>query len=685
MTRQVGLVGQEEEPADEAREHGIEGEGVERGRERLHGGTVESAALDGRHREERSLVVAERVDAGGEHCVERGRQHVCLDVAAQVAVPGGELLEEERHAVGELDGLGADVLVEVRSGGGQEPPRGEWRQRVEPDHLGLVECGEPRRDILGELRPGQRDDEHRAPGERRHVPDQIEERRGSPVDVVHREHQRVLRRDCFECAPERPGDLVVGRLRLAGAERGGDALRDGPGMRVVGQERTHPRLGLQSAGEPFDELTQRPECGLVAGRTATADRDGCTCGGTVEELLDEARLSDPRGPHHDPQDAVAAALRFVERPLERTQLKLPVDEPRSRRPIERRRLVEPGQHECLAQWFGRRAVGDERSCLRIEDDRAGRSRSREADRPLRHVSPTPDGAVGVHDREDVAARERDPRPQPVRRQVRGEGQCRPSGPEGVVFSRCRGPEDEERRSAVHALNCGFVAGCDLVEPSPDGSLRLEQPVGVPEQLAREDGNAGAARACSRRRRLARRLGRRELRRVHEDRALELAERLARGEAELVESVARHPILRKRVGLAPAPVQREHQQLPETLLEWMIVHEGFQLGNDVHVPSAPEIDVEPLDERPKAELLKPCAVRRSGTLELDVGQRRPVPQLERAPQVVRRGVEVAGRSGRPAACVQPRELRHVDRPAVEHEPIAQRHRRESLVPERPSKP
>ena len=92
-----------------------------------------------------------------------------------------------------------------------------------------------------------------------------------------------------------------------------------------------------------------------------------------------------------------------------------------------------------------------------------------------------------------------------------------------------------------------------------------------------------------RRTLARR---RELWVVAEHRPLELLERGARLDPELIdEGSAGLPVRLQRLGVPPGPVQRAHQHRARALTQRMLANERLDLADDVGMPAAPEIGFE----------------------------------------------------------------------------------------------
>src|SRR5262249_32830455 len=92
----------------------------------------------------------------------------------------------------------------------------------------------------------------------------------------------------------------------------------------------------------------------------------------------------------------------------------------------------------------------------------------------------------------------------------------------------------------------------------------------------------------------------------EDLAFELPQRRARLDSELLYEDRTHFLVAAECfGLAPAPVQREQQQLPPALTQRMLVHERLQIGDDLLVPTERELGFGMFGDRDQAQLLEPA--------------------------------------------------------------------------------
>ena len=141
--------------------------------------------------------------------------------------------------------------------------------------------------------------------------------------------------------------------------------------------------------------------------------------------------------------------------------------------------------------------------------------------------------------------------------------------------------------------------------------------------------------------------RRQIRVLPEDRRLELLQRLARLEAQLVGELAPGLAVRlERLGLALAAVEREHQLVPEPLPQRMRGHERLELRHQLGVAAEREVGLDTQLERAEPQLLQPRDLGLSELLVGQVGQRRPAPQRECLAQL--RADAVSGEARRASA-------------------------------------
>ena len=131
---------------------------------------------------------------------------------------------------------------------------------------------------------------------------------------------------------------------------------------------------------------------------------------------------------------------------------------------------------------------------------------------------------------------------------------------------------------------------------------------------------------------SRRLRELERRILAQDRALELLQRRARLDPELVdEHASRGLVGGQRLGLAARPVEREHQLAAQALAQGMLGRERLELRDQRGVPAEGEVGVDPPLDREQVHLLEAPDRRLRERLVGEVGERRPAPERERLAQ------------------------------------------------------
>ena len=152
----------------------------------------------------------------------------------------------------------------------------------------------------------------------------------------------------------------------------------------------------------------------------------------------------------------------------------------------------------------------------------------------------------------------------------------------------------------------------------------------------------------------------------EDRALELPQRLAGLDAELLdERPARALVDGERVGLAAGAVERQHQLAADALAQWLLGDEALELADELDVAPERELRVGAVFERRQPQLLQPQR------LELRQIRGRSAPEVERPPERLGRPGRVSDRQRRAAGLRQALELEDVDRSGVDREAVAGR--------------
>ena len=191
MDELVLVAARADEPAPlERREPAPELPGLGVGRQRAERLPRERAPDDRRPREDGALAGLERVDPAREQRVEARRDPLVREVGLRCV--RGELLEEERHALGRLEDRRRERLVERvalreahrRGRRASSPPSGS--STVAP----LAPGGSP----LEKLRPRHGDHEQGAVDGADDVLDEVEERRDRPVEVVEHDDDRAAER-----------------------------------------------------------------------------------------------------------------------------------------------------------------------------------------------------------------------------------------------------------------------------------------------------------------------------------------------------------------------------------------------------------------------------------------------------------------------------------------------------------
>ena len=126
-------------------------------------------------------------------------------------------------------------------------------------------------------------------------------------------------------------------------------------------------------------------------------------------------------------------------------------------------------------------------------------------------------------------------------------------------------------------------------------------------------------------------GQRERGVLNEDRPLQLLQRRSRLEPELVgQECAGLPIDVEPLRLTTRPVQGEHELGSEALAVGMLRAQGVQLGNERKVTAESELRVDTGLGGCEAQLVEPIRFDPHERLELEIGQRAPLPQgLRRA--------------------------------------------------------
>ena len=163
-------------------------------------------------------------------------------------------------------------------------------------------------------------------------------------------------------------------------------------------------------------------------------------------------------------------------------------------------------------------------------------------------------------------------------------------------------------------------------------------------------------------------GRAERRVLTKDRVLQRTELFARLEAELLrQHVARGPVRRQRLRLAPRAVERPHQLRAEPLAQRVLLDERLELADEIGVPAHFQLGVDAVLECREPGLLQPAGLVARERLEGEIVQRGAAPQgqcrAELLPALARFRATCLGR--------QPLEAREVEALGIDPQDVAGR--------------
>ncbi len=620
------------------------------GRQQLgHGLAGEVAADHGRPPQHRPLARAEQLQPGGQQGLDGGRQLGLVLAPVLLAQGGGQLLQEQRVAGGDLEqppaGLGrrpgqrpeqrAGVLLgqraqldpDARRPGGQAGRRssssGRARQTSSIPCLAWVATASVRSRKVGSAQC--RSSRTTTSGRRR-----------ASVSSSRRVAQKIsgaasVPGPWFPRA-ERPGQPLghPGRVGLAVQQR----------LQLLAGPLRRPGLG--------DQLAQGPEGDAVAVGQAPARQHRRLGRGLGGQLVDQPGLADAglaeRGRQH--------RLAVPDRPGQ------PVAQPgQLLDPVDHRRVQADGQGPGPD---GGRQQPEAAAAGRLDLQRGrGQAAGLVADqdlarrRPLGQLLGLADGVAGEARRlgaadQRLAGGQADPRGQgqPALLQGGGLGLQRPlggqgrlGGPQGVVLVQGGDAEDPDDAPAGHRRQPPAVP---LQGGAEDGLGPLED---VPERLrvegrsrARSDLQLGAEH----RHRLAgghgggdrRRRGRPQGRVVAEDGPLQLAQGWGRLQAELLQQqLPDLAVGLQGVGLAAGAVQGEHQLAAEPLAQRLLGDQALELADQLGPGAEGQVGLDPLLHADQPQLLQPGDLGLGERLVAEVGQGRPPPQGQRLGQGV----------------------------------------------------
>ena len=127
----------------------------------------------------------------------------------------------------------------------------------------------------------------------------------------------------------------------------------------------------------------------------------------------------------------------------------------------------------------------------------------------------------------------------------------------------------------------------------------------------------------------------ERRVLGQDLPLELPQRRARLDPELVERRSRVAVGLERLRLPARAVEREHQLPAQPLAVRVLRDQRLQLADQLRVAAEREVGLDPLLQRRQPQILQPAGLDARERLLVELGQRRPAPQRERLAQQPRR--------------------------------------------------
>src|SRR5258707_2319937 len=203
---------------------------------------------------------------------------------------------------------------------GQDPRGVVPGQLVQLDQVGAATVGEEAGMLLYQLMAGgteyQQRNALRHPGD---LPDEVEEDRLSPMDVIEDHDERPTPRDDLQENARAPEQLVLAVAARAHAHQRGDSAGD---VLVFGADQ-RPQLGPglvlrilgRYPGRPTDSLGDRPEGDALAIGQASAPQYLRTVAKVADELLDQPGLAEPGLTYHGHD----LGPRFGDGPLERDE------------------------------------------------------------------------------------------------------------------------------------------------------------------------------------------------------------------------------------------------------------------------------------------------------------------------------------------------------------------------------
>jgi hypothetical protein len=292
--------------------------------ERRQGLGLEGSAQDRPQLDDPPRVRLQGVEAGEDRQVHRIRQRGdrardrCRIGARAEAIDErtDDLAGVERVALGAIDDRGDDLgrgLIEEIGDELCHRLLGQWLER---NRDGVSSSAAPGRPPVEQLGPGKRDHQQRylRPGLQDRL-NEVQQAVARPVQVLDHEHDRdPSRRELDESPPGPKERDPVGRLDLAGADRGRQLLRRPFGLGIAGGaqpdvERVANCLRarvIDQTDQRQEDRPHRPIREALTVRQALGDGDLRARIEPVKELLEQPRLPHP-GRGHD-ADEIGPAL-----------------------------------------------------------------------------------------------------------------------------------------------------------------------------------------------------------------------------------------------------------------------------------------------------------------------------------------------------------------------------------------
>ena len=164
----------------------------------------------------------------------------------------------------------------------------------------------------------------------------------------------------------------------------------------------------------------------------------------------------------------------------------------------------------------------------------------------------------------------------------------------------------------------------------------------------------------------------ELGSLHENRTLELLQLDARLEPELLAKERTCVAIdAEAFDLPPGAVERQHELRAEPLAVRMLGAERLELGHELALPPEGELGLDPVLDGCEAKLLEPLDVDARERLELEVGERSPLPERLGSAQLSRREDRVPCCERLTTAREQALELLEVELARLDAQQVARR--------------